>query len=224
VLASGLIVVYPMERTRTTPLTDFCLVDIMRNALGVGPCQYVLDTERLAAADNPTPRQVTQWVQKEFEKKPTKRDPDSIRDQIGKMVQQVKRTDARIGEYASFGEKVKRSCTDNAGKLENPSTIAPLQAIADSMTASRVAAGPTVEKLAADLAAQADQADALAKTQTAIAGIREAGAGQDYALAKLRMASRRLKLECRALSATDSKAAALAGEIELQVEQMLIKK
>lgn len=219
-----LIVVYPVERTRTTPLTAFCLVDIMRNALGVGPCQYVLDAERIGGADNSTPEPVTHWVEKQFEKKPSKRDPDAIRDQLAKMILQVKRTDARIGDYVNFGQKVKQACAAYANGPGNTAAAARLRIIADSMATPAAAAGSSVEKVAADVAAQAEQADALAKSQASIAAIRSDGAAQDYALAKLRMAARRLKQESRTLAAADPKATAFAGEIQQQAEQMLVKK
>ena len=219
-----LIVVYPVERTRTTPLTAFCLVDIMRNALGVGPCQYVLDAERLGAADNPTPEQVTHWVQTQFEKKPSKRDADAIREQLTNMTLQVKRTDARIVDYVNFGLKVKQACSDYAKAPENAPAANRLVAIAESMITPPAAGFPTVEKLAAEVAAQAEQPDALAKSHASIIAIRAAGAAEDYALAKLRMAARRLKQESRTLAASDAKAAAFAGEIQQQAEQMLVKK
>jgi len=222
--APRLVVIYPVDRTRTTPLTSFCLVDIMRNALGVGPCQYVLDTERLGAADNVTPEPVTHWVEKQFEKKPSKRDVDAIRDQLSKMTQQVKRTDARIADYGSFALNVKQKCANRAKIPDNAAAAARLVAITNSMTAPPAPAAPTVEKLAAEVAAQAEKPDALAKSQPAITAIRSAGAAQDYALAKLRMASRRLKQECRTLALSDPKSSEFAGEIQQQAEQMLVKK
>ena len=223
-MAPRLIVVYPVERTRTTPLTAFCLVDILRNALGVGPCQYVLDAERIGTADNSTPEPVTHWVQKQFEKKPSKRDPDAIRDQLAKMTLQVKRTEARIGDYVNFGQKMKQACADFAKTPENAAAAGRLLAITEGFAAPPTAAAATVEKLAADVAAQAEQADALAKSQAPITALRSVGAAQDYVLAKFRMAARRLKQESRTLAVADPKAAAFAGEIQKQAEQMLVKK
>ena len=224
VAPARVVVVYPIERTRTTPLTAYCLVDIMRNALGVGPCQYVLDAERLGAADNPTPDQVTRWVEKQFEKKPSKRDPDAIRDQLAKMTLQVKRTDARIRQYIDFAGRIKQACTDYAKTPGNAAATTRLLAIAEGMTAPASTIVPMLAKLADEVAAQAEQPDALAKSQASITAIRVAGATQDYALAKLRMAARRLKQECRTLAARDPKAAAFAGQIQQQAEQMLAAK
>ena len=41
----GPAVVYPINRLKATPLDAFTVVDIVRNALGVGPCEFILDVE-----------------------------------------------------------------------------------------------------------------------------------------------------------------------------------
>jgi len=38
---------YPRDRVKETPLTAFTLVDVMRETLGAGPCEYILDLEGL---------------------------------------------------------------------------------------------------------------------------------------------------------------------------------
>lgn len=37
------VIIYPLDRTAATPLTSFTPVDLMRDTLGEGPCEYVLD-------------------------------------------------------------------------------------------------------------------------------------------------------------------------------------
>ena len=41
----GPAVIYPIQRTKDTPLREFTVVDIVRATLGVGPCEYILDVE-----------------------------------------------------------------------------------------------------------------------------------------------------------------------------------
>src|SRR5262249_39437833 len=41
----GPAVIYPINRVKQTPLDAYTVVDVMRNTLGVGPCEYVLDLE-----------------------------------------------------------------------------------------------------------------------------------------------------------------------------------
>jgi hypothetical protein len=45
VLFSGPVLIYPMNRLADTPVEWYTPVDIVRNTLGVGPCQYLLDVE-----------------------------------------------------------------------------------------------------------------------------------------------------------------------------------
>ena len=42
---AGPVVVYPINRVKGTPLDAFTVVDVMRNTLGVGPCEHILDLE-----------------------------------------------------------------------------------------------------------------------------------------------------------------------------------
>lgn len=41
----GPALLYPINRVTATPLATFTLVDIVRETLGVGPCEYILDVE-----------------------------------------------------------------------------------------------------------------------------------------------------------------------------------
>jgi hypothetical protein len=41
----GPVVIYPVNRLTETPVAAYTAVDVMRNTLGVGPCQYILDVE-----------------------------------------------------------------------------------------------------------------------------------------------------------------------------------
>ncbi len=41
----GPVLIYPITRLAQTPVSSYTPVDIVRNTLGVGPCQHLLDTE-----------------------------------------------------------------------------------------------------------------------------------------------------------------------------------
>jgi hypothetical protein len=196
-------------------------VDVMRNALGVGPCQYVLDAEGLGNSESPTPDVVTHWVEKQLEKKVSKRDVEGIGEQLKRMSEQVKKTDERAGQYMEFAARMKSAIADYA--KDHAQAAGRLGAIVERMTRPE-AAGAVVEKLAGEVAQQADKEDGLAKAQGLLAAIRTAGARQDYGLAKLRMAARRLKQAARTLAVSDPAAAGFAGSIEQQAEKMLVTK
>jgi len=196
-LTDRTMVVYPIDRTRATPLTTYCLVDLMREVLGVGPCQYVLDAEKLGSGQAATPEQVARWVEKQFEKKPARRDADAIREQLAAMTAHVEAAQARIDAYRRLGEKVVE-ISHSMGPTPPHPTLA-MGEIGAEMAATSAATGQTpIPRLVADLAAQlaalADKDDAQAKARDALAAIHAAGARQDYELARMRMAVRRLNV------------------------------
>src|SRR5439155_14604614 len=41
----GPMLLYPINRVKQTPLDSYTVVDVMRNTLGVGPCEHILDLE-----------------------------------------------------------------------------------------------------------------------------------------------------------------------------------
>jgi hypothetical protein len=41
----GPAIVYPVNRVPSTPVSAYTIVDVVRNILGVGPCEYILDLE-----------------------------------------------------------------------------------------------------------------------------------------------------------------------------------
>jgi hypothetical protein len=41
----GPVLIYPINRLAETPVQQYTTVDVVRNTLGVGPCQYILDVE-----------------------------------------------------------------------------------------------------------------------------------------------------------------------------------
>ncbi len=46
----GPVVIYPVSRVSRTPIDAYTVVDAVRNTLGVGPCEYILDLEGQKAA------------------------------------------------------------------------------------------------------------------------------------------------------------------------------
>ena len=100
------LVVYGMDRSRTTPLTTFCPIDILRNTLGVGPCQYILQTEGLASETNPTPDNVMTAVEKQFKRKKQKSAANEIREMLDQMVRHVGHAQARIQQYGRLARDI----------------------------------------------------------------------------------------------------------------------
>ena len=181
--ASGLpprpLLVYPMDRSRATPLTAFCPTDVLRNTLGVGPCQYILQTEGLQTDTNPTPDNVMTWIEKQIARKRQKKSADEIRDLVQQMTQHVGHVAERIQRYADLGRDVQKLCTEGEASGSLRTAAATLKPIAEELqrnaTATDVTAAPQrVSQLAVQVAALVDQTSPLAECQRLGAELRSA--------------------------------------------------
>ncbi len=202
------LLVYPLDRSRATPLTAFCPTDVLRNTLGVGPCQYILQTEGLQSDTNPTPDNVMTWIEKQIVRKRHKKSAEEIRDLVQQMTQHVDHVAERIQRYAKLGHDVQQRCTEAETSSSLRAAAAALQPIAAGIqseaTAAEVTAVPQrVRGLAAQIAALTDQTDPLAECQRLGADLRTLGAAQDRVLANSRMEARWLRARAKMLAADE---------------------
>jgi len=217
------LLVYPIDRSAATPLTVTCPTDVMRNTLGVGPCQYILACEGLAAQGDPTPNSVMNWVEKQFEGKKEKRAADDIQERLQTMTEHVAHARARIERYAEFAGQARRL-------IANKPSADAFRSIVEDMdrfiaTGLGPAASPEhVKQLATEVSALIGKENALPACQRLGEQLRSIGAVQDGTLARCRMAVRRLKQQGRTDVANHAPATGLAQEVQSLAEQMLQKK
>lgn len=225
------VLVYAIDRSRATPLTTFCPVDVLRNTLGVGPCQYILQTEGLATETNPTPDEVMNWVEKQLKRKKTEGAADEIRERFKEMVDQVGRTQARIDEYARAARELRALLAAQSQDQAVRQRVRTLLPIVDRLDAI-LAPGPAAARPAARIAEQAAKLaeeivavvghqNALAEGQRLGVGIRGIGADQDRTLANCRMAMRWLRVQAAAAGAAGTPGADLAAKVRARVDQVL---
>ena len=93
---AGVLLEYALDRSAATPLTVNLPTDVMRNTLGVGPCQYILACEGLGAQGDPTPNAVMTWVERQFEQKKEKKAAEDIQERLDVMVSHVAEAHARL--------------------------------------------------------------------------------------------------------------------------------
>jgi len=219
------VVIYPNDRSGTTPLTAFCPTDAMRSLLGVGPCQYILEAEGLGTPDA-TPVEVTAWVEKQFERKRDVREAARIRERLDQMVLHIERSRARIAKYGDLARRIRALCQEaeaTAGAAETARTLGPIAADLERSTCQRASEmGPPghADQLAGMFAAYIGQGSPLAECQAIGRSFRRIGAAQDWALAACRMGVRRLKVACRAAAHGGPDAAALAGRVQREVAEL----
>lgn len=221
---------YPIDRSRSTPLTVFCPIDIMRNTLGVGPCQYVLEMEGLGSETPATPEEVTRWVEKQFQRKRDARASEAVRERLERMTRHVEHARARVEHYREFAQQIRELCVSQEGNEEASDRARGLRRIADDMARCielRRGATKTPEvarELAEEMVGLIGTENALTECRRLGAELRSIGAAQDNTLAKCRMAVRWLKQQARTAAETDGRAADLASKVQEEAEQMLRKK
>jgi hypothetical protein len=220
---SGPLVVYPLDRTRATPLTATCPTDVMRNTLGVGPCQYILAVEGMSAQGDPTPNSVMGWVEKQFEQKKDRKAADDIKERLEQMTKHVAEARARMERYAAFAGQVRKLLAGKPGSEPYVPMVDALDRVAKPGLAPS-AAPERASQLAAEVSALIGKEDALAACQRSGEQLRVIGAVQDSTLTKCRMCVRRLRQEGRTIAVNQPAAAGLAQEVQRLADQMLLKK
>ena len=221
------LVIYPIDRTRTTPLAAFSPIDILRATLGVGPCQYILQTEGLASDTNPTPDSVMTWVEKQFSKRREKKAADEIRDLLAQMVDHVGHAEQRIEKYAQLARDVRSLCEANAADAAAVGLSTALRPALDYLEhaigpqAGSARSGEHARKCSAEIIALIGTQNAAAECRRLAAEVRRIGAAQDRALANCRMATRWLRQQVSMLASQAPDSADLGRKIERRIDETL---
>lgn len=217
----GPLIIYPLDRSPSTPLTATCTTDVMRNTLGVGPCQYILACEGLGGQGDPTPNSVMNWVEKQFEQKKQKKAVDDISERLEVMNRHVADARSRIERYAEFAARARKSLSgdqdsfrpiiDSLGLFTAPGLTA-----AASPARSRQLASQVLSLVAKD--------NNLEECRRLGRELRSIGAVQDSTLAKCRMSVRHLRAQARSFSVNQLQDGESARLIQRLADQMLTNK
>lgn len=224
------VIVYPIDRSRATPLRVFCPIDILRNTLGVGPCQYILEKEGFGSDIQPTADQVTRWVENLFKKKKGKQASAQIEERFKQMVEHMRQTQTRIMQYGDFARRLRRLKDKKKPNKAVAAALGKLWGIVDDLEQNIVVRSQEARSsesaglLADKIIALTGRGGAFEQCQELGSQIRVIAAVQDRALSKCRMAVRRIKQECIMVAGREPQAADFAGELQQMAEQMLQKK
>jgi hypothetical protein len=217
----GPLLIYPIDRSTSTPLTATCITDMMRNTLGVGPCQYILSCEGLGAQGDPTPNSVMGWVEKQFEQKKQTKAADDISERLAVMNAHVADARNRIERYAEFAARAQKSLAGDQDAFR------PIVESLNRFTASGLTAAASPERsrqLASQVLALIGKDDRLAECRRLGQELRSIGTVQDSTLARCRMAVRRLRAQACTISVNRSQDGQSAKPIQHLAEQMLQSK
>ena len=214
----GPLIIYPIDRSTSTPLTATCTTDVMRNTLGVGPCQYILACEGLGAQGDPTPNSVMLWVEKQFEQKKA---ADDISERLEVMNRHVADARARIERYAEFAARARKSLS------RDQDAFWPIVDSLDLFTASGLTAAASPERsrqFASRVLSLIGKDNNLEECRRLGQELRSIGAVQDSTLAKCRMAVRRLRAQARSISVNQLQGGESTKLIQRLADQMLQNK
>ena len=212
-------VIYPIDRILATPITVYCPTDVLRNTLGVGPCEHILAAEGLSTPTNPTPGNVMTWVQRQFKRRRGRPSADEVRKRLGEMTAHIARARRRMMQYRDLAGAVLASCKDSKAT----SLSAPAEHIRKTVAEGILARGQVegVEKLAAEVLTLVDKPDAAARCEPLAAKLNAIGEAQNRTLSQCRLAACWLRQQCVAAAKKDPKISALAEKIRRRVERVL---
>jgi hypothetical protein len=221
------VLAYPIDRSQATPLTVFCPMDVLRNTLGVGPCQYILQTEGLASDTNPTPESVAAWVEQQFSRKKQKQAADEMGELLEQMVAHVRRAEARIAQYGGLAKELQAACADTTDRTDagglSPQLLDTVKRLQQVAAAGCPAPAPSQRAATAaeQLVKLVGKPDSLAECRRLGNELRAVGAVQDRTLANCRMTVRWLKEQAKAAAEPNSPIQKTARLVRTRTEEFL---
>jgi hypothetical protein len=228
----GPLVVYPINRVKQTPLDEYTVVDVMRNTLGVGPCQYILDLEGQKAEYK---GRATCSCRDELAAIYSKGKQKEQRAKVEKILDDglifVKHIRGRITRYVEFGHELRKYLAEQ--KKAHPELaefVNDMEQLAKEIDA-RVAARQDKIKTPAHVAAMNDDfrknvledygTEALAKCKKYSTALVVIGDNQDELSGECRYVVRALRQKAGIAMALDPKVTAVATEIRARCQKAL---
>jgi len=235
------VLVYPSDRKKETPLATFTPVDIVRNTLGVGPCEYVLDREGLQGRSANTGRKnfgrgvcdTTTPIEYLFIEGIETRESALVGHLVDDILADISAINARVLEFRRFGVELSRLI---AAMPRAPGPAAQLLSEAEKTageieslyreklrTIKNPAHADSVGRRIKQLAARSDPEN-LGECKTLTYELRDIAGTQHRMVGDYRVMVKRLRQEAGVLGAEDPSTAKMAERIRKLGGQVLRKK
>ncbi len=228
----GPVVIYPINRVAQTPLDVYTVVDVMRNTLGVGPCQHILDLEgQKAEYKGQATCEVRDTLTPIYQKKEQKAKRAEIEQILDDGLTFVKHIRGRITRYVEFGKKMRDYL---ASQKEAHPELAEFIAEMDALTReidNRVAARAAKIKTPEHVARMNEDfrkdvldnygPDALKQCRAYARALVEIGDNQDELSGECRWVVKALRQRAGILVARDPRVAPIASEIRARTQEAL---
>jgi hypothetical protein len=228
----GPLVIYPINRVKQTPLDAYTVVDVMRNTLGVGPCEHILDLEGQRSEYRGTAtcavRDTLNPIYSKKQQVTKKTDVDRL---LNDGLTFVKHIRGRITRYVEFGAKMRQYLAEQ--KKDHPE----LEKFIDEMTKlndeidKKFAARKDKIQTPEHLAKMNEQfrkdvlgyegPDALERCKEYTAALVVIGDNQDELSGECRWAIKTLRQRAGILMALDPRVAPIAAEIRTRTQEVL---
>ncbi len=228
----GPAVIYPINRLKKTPLDQFSVVDIVKNTLGVGPCQYILDVEGQGSSKKGiatcATRDELQAIYKANRQKQRRADVERL---LNEVVVFVKHIRGRIEEYSAFNEGMRQYIAEQ--KKTHPEALAFLTEMEkittelhDSIAVRKenIKTPQYVVDLTEDFRRNlldAEGPEAIKECTRITEAIVQVGGNQDELVGECRMHVKVLRQRAGMAMATNPAAAEVAKEIRDRTQKIL---
>lgn len=228
----GPAIIYPINRFKETPIDKFTVVDIVRETLGMGPCEYILDVEgqkkKSAGIATCAARDILDAI---YEKKQQKAKRAEVEKALVDVLAFVQHIRVRIDDYVAFGRQMQKYLAEQKkAHRELAEPLTEMETITrgiDEYLAKRKAAIKTpeyavglVEQFRTKLV-EYEGRDALERCKKITADIVDIGGNQDELVGECRMTVKILRQQAGLLMATDSRMANIAREVRHRTQEML---
>jgi hypothetical protein len=228
----GPAVIYPINRVKQTPLDAYTVVDVMRNTLGVGPCEHILDLEGQKAEYK---GRATCGVRDKLTPIYEKNQQKQLRAEVDKTLDEgltfVKHIRSRITRYVEFGKKMREYLTgQKKARPELAEFVAEMEKLTqeiDNRVAARAAKIQTPEHVARmneDFRKNVldyDGPDALKRCKEYAQALVVIGDNQDELSGECRWVVKTLRQRAGIRMALDPRVAPIASEIRIRTQEAL---
>jgi hypothetical protein len=229
---AGPAVVYPINRVKQTPLDAYTVVDVMRNTLGVGPCEHILDLEgQKSEYKGRATCSVRDTLTPIYEKNEQKAKRAEVNRTLDEGLTFVKHIRSRITRYVDFGHRMRHYLAElKVSQPELTEFIAEMDKLTqeiDKRVAARAAKIKTPEHVAQLNEAfrknvlDDDGPDALRHCKEYAKALVEIGDNQDELSGECRWVVKTLRQRAGIRMALEPRAAPIASEIRARTQEAL---
>jgi hypothetical protein len=228
----GPAVIYPINRVEGTPTDTHTVVDVARNCLGVGPCEYILDVEgqkqeHVGRATCAT-RYVLRAIYERNQQREKRQQIEAVLDEGLAFVTHIRN---RIEHYVRFGHEIREYLAKQSkAHPELADRLGELEAVARELDVRMEARREKVKT--PQFVAQMNQdfrrnlltyegPDVLDKLKTYSNALTQIGGHQDELVGECRWVVRSLRQRAGLLMAANPRCAEIAEEIRARCQRAL---